>query len=333
MFQPEKIQNVFQENNVLLAPMAGVTDRFFRSLCKEQHCGMTYTEMVSAKGLHYGQDHGNSKKLLILAENEKNAAIQIFGSDPRIMAEQAEKICEEMGERVAWIDINMGCPAPKITKNGEGSALMKRPDMAVDVVKRVNEVTPVPITVKFRLGWDDHSINALSFAQAMEDAGASALCVHGRTRQQFYSGEADWTIIRDIKRAVSIPVIGNGDIFSAQDAKRRLEESAVDAIMVARGAQGNPWIFSQIHAYLKDGTQIDLPSPQEKIDMALRHTEGLMVFRGEHAIKEIRKHIAWYISGLKGAAKMRNQINRCETLCDLEGELMGLLAQQQAHVS
>ena len=328
MFQPEIIAAKLRENNVLLAPMAGVTDRFFRSLCKEQNCGMTYTEMVSAKGLYYGRGQGNSKKLLILAENEEKAVIQIFGNDPRIMAEQAEKICEEMGERVAWIDINMGCPAPKITRNGEGSALMKMPDLAFEIVKCVNATIPVPLSVKFRIGWDDTSVNALQFAQLMEKAGASAICVHGRTRQQFYSGEANWDVIGEIKQNASIPVIGNGDIFSADDAKEKMEKSGVDAVMVARGAQGNPWIFSQIRAYLDEGKRIDMPSSQDRVEMALRHTKGLMQFRGIHAIKEMRKHVSWYISGLKGAAKMRNQINQCETFDELKSELMALLGQQ-----
>lgn len=306
--------------------MAGVTDRVFRSLCKEQGAGLTCTEMVSAKGLHYAKDDdSNSHKLLQLAENESQVIVQIFGSQPYIMAEEAKKICDAMNHDIAWIDINMGCPAPKITKNGEGSALMKSISLASDIISAVNKAIDFPLTVKFRLGWDEHNINAFEFAKMAEESGASAICVHGRTRAQFYSGEANWDITTQIKKEISIPVIGNGDIFSAQDAKRRLKESGVDGLLIARGAEGNPWIFSQIRHYLKTDELLPLPTAQEKVDMALRHARGLMTFRGEHAIVEMRKHVSWYISGLHNVSKVRAEINHCNTYEELANTLYSLL--------
>lgn len=329
MYNPELIRKYFQKNNVLLAPMAGVTDRFFRSLCKEQGCGMTYTEMVSAKGLHYNKGEGKSKALLKVADNEIPVVVQLFGNHPEILAEQAQIICGEMQEQVAWIDINMGCPAPKITKNGDGSALMRHPELASEIIRKVNDTIDKPLTVKFRLGWNDAMVNAINFAKMAEDSGASAICIHGRTREQFYSGKADWETTKKIKASAQIPVIGNGDIFSAKDAKEKIEMSHVDALLIARGAQGNPWIFSQIIAYLNQGILLPMPTPQERITMALRHAKGLMVFRGDHAIVEMRKHISWYISGMHDASKIRADINRCCTFEELEEKLFELLEKQE----
>lgn len=325
MYNTEHIKAYFDVNNVLLAPMAGVTDRCFRALCREQGAGLTYTEMVSAKGLYYNKEQGNSYQLLQLDEKDKPVVVQMFGNHASILAEEAKKICDSMQDDIAWIDINMGCPAPKITKNGEGSALMKNLSLASDIIQAVNKAIPVPLTVKFRLGWDDTHCNTLEFAKMAEESGASAVCVHGRTRMQFYSGLANWDTIKEIKNELSIPVIGNGDIFSAEDAQQRLNESGVDAIMVARGAQGNPWIFAQIKHFLDTGEQLPLPTPEEKIDMALRHAQGLIAFRGEHAIVEMRKHVAWYLSGIHGAAKIRLKVNECVTLDQLRETLYDAL--------
>ncbi len=325
MYNPNLIREYFKKNNILLAPMAGVTDRCFRSLCKEQGCGMTYTEMVSAKGLHYGKGDGKSKALLTVSETETPVVVQLFGNHPEILAEQATIICEEMSQDVAWIDLNMGCPAPKITKNGEGSALMRQPELAATIIKKVNDAIDKPLTVKFRLGWNDSMINAIQFAKMAEDSGASAICIHGRTREQFYTGKADWSITTKIKSSAEIPVIGNGDIFSAQDAKQRLDSSHVDALLIARGAQGNPWIFSQIRAYLDHGNLLPMPTTQERVSMALRHARGLMEFRGDHAIIEMRKHISWYVAGVHDASKIRWEVNQCTTYEQLEEVLSKLL--------
>lgn len=332
MNKTDTVKTILRENNILLAPMAGVTDRAFRAICKEQGCGLTFTEMVSAKGLHYGYgSEGNkSADLLTMAPEEKPACVQIFGRDPQIMAEQAKRICDECGDDLAWIDINMGCPAPKITKNGEGSALMKEPLHAAEIIRTVNKAIEKPVTVKFRLGWHEYSINAFEFAKMAESEGAAAVTIHGRTREQFYSGKADWTEIIRIKEALEIPVIGNGDIFTAQDAKRRLDESAVDALMVARGAQGNPWLFAEIRALLDHGETLNAPSAKARLDMALRHAKQLQEFRGEHAVVEMRKHVAWYITGLKGAAKARNEINRCSNLEEMKIVFDRLLEEQCA---
>lgn len=329
MYNPKLIRDYFQKNNILLAPMAGVTDRCFRSLCKEEGCGMTYTEMVSAKGLHYNKKDGKSKALLQVAENETPVIVQLFGNHPEILAEQAQIICTEMNEQVAWIDVNMGCPAPKITKNGDGSALMRHPELAAEIIQKVNDAIDKPLTVKFRLGWNDQLLNAIEFAKMAEDSGASAICIHGRTREQFYSGKADWETTKTIKQHAQIPVIGNGDIFSAKDAKEKLEMSHVDALLIARGAQGNPWIFSQISAYLNQGVLLPMPTPQERVTMALRHAKGLMVFRGDHAIVEMRKHVSWYIAGMHHASRIRADINRCCTFEELEETLFRLLDEQE----
>lgn len=299
-----KIGNLELENRVFLAPMAGVTDMPFRVLCKEQGCGLVYTEMVSAKGMHYADE--KSSQLTLLDEREKPGAVQIFGSDPEIMAEVAAKLNES---DASIIDINMGCPAPKITKNGEGSALMKRPELVAKIVKAVVRATQKPVTVKIRTGWDDTSINAVEIAQLAQENGASAVAVHGRTREQYYSGKADWDIISQVKQAVSIPVIGNGDVFGPREAKRLLEETGCDAIMIGRGAQGNPWIFNQINKYLEDGVIIPVPTPEQKIQTIIRHMNMLIEYKGERTgILEMRSHIAWYIKGLRDASYTKQKI-------------------------
>lgn len=299
-----KIGNVELKNNIFLAPMAGVTDMPFRILCKEQECGLVYTEMVSAKGMHYDDDKSN--KLTLMHEIEKPGAVQIFGSDPTIMAEVTEKL---NASDAAIIDINMGCPAPKITKNGEGSALMKNPQLIAEIIRAVAAASQKPITVKIRKGWDESLINAVEIARIAEENGASAIAVHGRTREQYYSGKADWDIIRRVKEAVSIPVIGNGDVTGPKEARKLLEETKCDAIMVGRGAQGNPWIFKKIVRFLEDGTIVPDPSPEEKIDTIIRHMNMLIDLKGERTgILEMRSHIAWYIKGMRDAAYTKQKI-------------------------
>lgn len=299
-----KIGNVELKNNIFLAPMAGVTDMPFRILCKEQECGLVYTEMVSAKGMHYDDDKSN--KLTLMHEIEKPGAVQIFGSDPTIMAEVTEKL---NASDAAIIDINMGCPAPKITKNGEGSALMKNPQLIAEIIRAVAAASQKPITIKIRKGWDESLINAVEIARIAEENGASAVAVHGRTREQYYSGKADWDIIRMVKEAVSIPVIGNGDVTGPKEARKLLEETKCDAIMVGRGAQGNPWIFKKIVRFLEDGTIVPDPSPEEKIDTIIRHMNMLIDLKGERTgILEMRSHIAWYIKGMRDAAYTKQKI-------------------------
>ena len=317
-----KIGHLELENTVFLAPMAGVTDLPFRILCKEMGCGLVYSEMVSAKGILY--DNKNTTELLEIDPKERPVAVQLFGSDPEILGAMAKKI---EPYPIDIIDVNMGCPAPKIVKNGEGSCLMKTPELVGKIVKSLVESQSKPVTIKFRKGFDDDHINAVEIAKIAEANGASAVAVHGRTREQYYSGKADWDIIKQVKAAVNIPVIGNGDVFTPQDAKNLLEYTGCDAIMVGRGAQGNPWIFRRILHYLHTGEILPEPTAEERVEKALRHAEMLIDYKGEYiGVREMRKHMAWYMKGLPGAAELRGKLNYAENRAELEALLRGYLA-------
>ena len=307
------IGNVTLDNPVILAPMAGVTDLPFRLLCKEQGAGLITTEMVSAKGIFYNSK--NTKKIMGIRENERPAALQLFGSDPKIMSEMAKQI---ENHNFDILDINMGCPVPKVVNNGEGSALLKNIPLAYEIMKAVVDAIDKPVTVKFRKGFLDGETQALELAKAAEEAGVAAVAVHGRTREQYYSGEADWKIIRQVKELVKIPVIGNGDIFHAEDAKRMMDETGCDGVMVARGAKGNPWIFHEILTYLETGVVPAKPSMQEVVDTILRHGQMQIEWNGElAAMREMRKHVAWYTSGYPHSAALRGKINEIEKIDDL----------------
>ena len=312
------------QRSIYLAPMAGVTDAAFRQLCIEQGADLTYTEMVSAKGLKYGSVKTGA--LLHLAENERQIGIQLFASDPAALRHSIEILSESHGNRIVVFDINMGCPAPKITGNGEGCALMKNPALAERLIKTAVGASQVPVTVKFRKGWDENSCNAVDFARMAEQAGASAVAVHGRTRVQFYSGRSDLGTIAAVKCAVSIPVIGNGDIFSAEDAAAMFASTGCDAVMVARGALGNPFLFREIRHYLATNSKLPLATAKEKAIMLLKQAQLCCRYKGERlAMRQMRKHAAWYFKGMHGAAKLREAAVRLETLDELKHLINTLL--------
>ena len=302
-----KIGNIETKNNVFLAPMAGVTDLVFRVICKEMDCGMVYSEMVSAKGVQHNNKH--TKELLKVDERERPVAMQMFGSDPEIMAEMARKLNEY--EDIDILDINMGCPAPKIVKNGEGSALTLNPKLVGEIISAVSKASEKPVTVKFRKGFDDQHLNALEIGKIAEESGAKAVTIHGRTREQYYAGKADWDIIKALKEEIkTIPVIGNGDIFTPEDAKNMLEYTGCDAVMIGRGSQGNPFIFKRTVEYLENGILLPEPTWEDRLDIAEKHMDMLADYKGEViGIREMRKHLGWYIKGLPHSAEMRVKIN------------------------
>lgn len=304
---------------VLLAPMAGVTDLAFREICRAMGADFSYTEMVSAKGLYYGSDRTAS--LLAASPQERPYGVQLFGAEPEIVSEMAKRLSEEAPEGLALIDLNMGCPARKITGNGEGSALMRDLPRAARIIEATAKASALPVTVKFRKGYDAEHINAVPFARMAEESGAAMVTVHGRTREQMYSGRADWDIIAEVKQAVSIPVIGNGDVFSGADALALRAHSGCDGVMVARGAEGNPFLFAEIKAALS-GREYTPPTDAERIDAALAHARRLVECRGGRAVIEMRKHVAWYLSGMRGASTLRAQVNRIGSLAELETMLL-----------
>lgn len=308
------IGNVTLDNPYILAPMAGVTDLPFRLLCKEQGAGLLCMEMISAKALQY--KNKNTKALLAIHPEEYPVSLQLFGSDPEIMGRIACEI-EELPFQI--LDINMGCPVPKVVKNGEGSALMNQPRLVYEIVSRTVRSTKKPVTVKIRKGFDEDHVNAVEIARIIEEAGAAAVAVHGRTREQYYSGRADWEIIRRVKEAVNIPVIGNGDVTSGESALRMKKETGCDGVMIGRGAQGNPWIFSELLEYERTGNIPGRPDVIKIRDMMLRHARLQIDFKGDYiGIREMRKHVAWYTKGLKGAARLRDEINQVESYNELE---------------
>lgn len=315
-----KIGNIQLENSYILGPMAGVTDLPFRLLCKEQGAGLVCMEMVSAKGILY--NNKNTESLLEIHPGEMPASLQLFGSDPKIVSEMAKRVEERP---FAILDINMGCPVPKVVKNQEGSALMKNPKLVYELVEAVVKAIEKPVTVKIRKGFDDAHVNAVEIAKIIEEAGAAAVAVHGRTREQYYSGKADWDIIRQVKEAVSIPVIGNGDVTSGEKAIAMREQTGCDGVMIARGTQGNPWIFSELLEYERTGTLPSRPSLEQIKETMLRHARLQLEYKGEYlGIREMRKHVAWYVKGLHGAARLRDAINKVETYEELENILTSL---------
>lgn len=315
-----KIGNVLLENSYVLGPMAGVTDLPFRLLCKEQGAGLLCMEMVSAKGIFY--NNKNTESLLQIHPEEVPVSLQFFGSDPKIVSEMAKRVEERP---FSILDINMGCPVPKVVRNGEGSALMKNPKLVYELVSATVKAIKKPVTVKVRKGFDDEHINAVEIAKIIEEAGAAAVAVHGRTREQYYSGKADWEIIRQVKEAVSIPVIGNGDVTSGEKAIAMREQTGCDGVMIARGAQGNPWIFWELLEYERTGRLPDRPDVEEIKQTMLRHARLQIEYKGDFTgIREMRKHVAWYTKGLHGAARLRDQINQVESYAELENLLTSL---------
>ena len=313
-----KIGNVTLENNLILAPMAGVTDLPFRLLCKEQGAGLICTEMISAKAIYF--KNKNTETLMEIDERERPVSLQLFGSDPDLMAEIARQI---EPRNFDILDINMGCPVPKVVNNGEGSALMKNPRLVHEIVSKVSNAIEKPLTIKIRKGFAEDCVNAVEIAKIAEDAGAAAVAVHGRTREQYYAGNADWDIIRKVKEAVSIPVIGNGDVDSPQKAEALVRETGCDGIMIGRAVQGNPWLFSQILHYQKTGQLLPKPGMEEVKEMILRHAKMQLEYKGNYTgMREMRKHVAWYTTGMPHSASVRRMVNEVESYEQLE-ELVG----------
>lgn len=307
------IGNVKLDGNLILAPMAGVTDLPFRMLCKEQGASLVYTEMISAKGIYY--NNKNTGKLWETDASERPVSLQLFGSDPDLMADMAAKIEDKDFD---IYDINMGCPVPKVVNNGEGSALMNNPKLAGEIIEKMTKAVKKPVTVKFRKGFGKDDNTAVEFAKVAEAAGAAAIAVHGRTREQYYQGRADWDVIRDVKNAVSIPVIGNGDLFTPENVKNMYEHTGVDGFMFGRGVRGNPWLFKRTRVYLETGEIPVPPTPEEIMDMMIRHGKMNISFKGEFTgMREMRKHAAWYTKGMKNSAQFREKCSYIETLDDL----------------
>lgn len=318
-----KIGNIQLPKTACLAPMAGVSDRAFREICKEMGSCYLVGELASSKGLTFGQ--GKTKELLGVSEGERPIAVQIFGDDPLIMARAAELA---MSFSPDVIDINMGCPAPKVNKSGGGAALMKNPPLAGEIVRAVAAAVPVPVTAKFRKGWDEDSVNAVEFAKRMEQSGAAAVTVHGRTRQQFYAPSADWSVIREVKESVSIPVIGNGDVTSVESCLAMYEQTGCDLVMIGRAAEGNPWIFRQISHYMAAGEKLPPPTVEERVEVLREHVRRICLYKGEHTgMREARKHVAWYLRGFPGAAAIRRRSSELiayQQLLELTQEILDM---------